>query len=212
MTNKNRKYNILIVENKIKSETQNVEIYSKNNYSRIKIEDAKRVINSEEFDFIYFYEQEQKIMKRFKDYILLPKAFEKFTINNDTDSTYIHCSIILDIILDNIKIIEIEDRHKENIIESILEKILYSREENVDLEKIFIEVQQIFDKNNVKKEVEKIVYRNYAKSIEQIIKFHKNKEIIIKKFFNNLIHNIQNDIQEIKGVEGNIKVKKIQAY
>ena len=65
---------------------------------------------------------------------------------------------------------------------------------------------------NVKKEVEKIVYRNYAKSIEQIIKFHKNKEIIIKKFFNNLIHNIQNDIQEIKGVEGNIKVKKIQAY
>lgn len=212
MTNKNRKYNILIVENKIKSETQNIKMYLENNYKGIKTEEAKRIINSEEFDFIYFYEREQKIMKRFKDYILLPKAFEKFTINNDTNNTYIHCSIILDFISDNIKIIEIEDRYKENIIESTLEKILYSREGNTDLEKIFTQVQQIFGKNNVKKEIEKIVYRNYAKSIGQIINFHKNKEIIIRKFFNKLIHNIQNDIQEVKGFEGNIKVEKIEVY
>ena len=212
MTNKNIKYKILIIENKIKSGTENIEIYLENNCKRIKIEEAKEIINSKEFDFIYLYEREQKIMKRFRDYILLPKAFKKFTINNDANSTYIHCSIILDIISKNIQIIEIEDKHKEIIMESTLEKILHSNKENVDLEKIFAEVQQVFVKNNVKKEIEEIVYKNYAKSIEQIIKFHKSKEAIIRRFFNKLIHNIQNDIKEIKGFEDNIKAEEIEVY
>lgn len=212
MRNKNRKYNILIIENKAKSKIGTIEIYSEDNCKKIKIEDAEKIIDSEDFDFIYFSGKEQTIMKRFKDYELLPKAFEKFAINNDVSNTYIHCNVILDIISDNVKIIEIKGKFQESILEITLEKILYSRRDKINLEEIFIEMQQTFEKGNVKEEIAEVVYRNYAKSIGQIIKFHKNKEVIIRKFFNKLICNIQNDIQEMQGFDGNIKAKKIEVY
>ena len=207
MSNINRKYNILISGN----EVENIEEHSKYNCKRVEIEEARDIINKEIFDFIYYYGQDHEIVKRFKDYMLLPKAFEKFAINNDVNNTYIHCSVILDVVSNNIKIIETENRRQEIITESVLEKILHSKKDNVGLEKIFTEVQQIFEGNNVKQIISKVVYRDYAKSINQIVRFHRNKDMIIRKFFNKLVHNIQNDIEEINGFS-NIPTKQVEVY
>ncbi len=213
MNNVNKNYNVLIVEDEEKNAIENVDIYRQCNCKKEKVENAKAAIRNKTFDLIYFSKKEtgKEVMEKFKDYVLLPKAFEKFAINSEIHKTYIHCTIIRKIISDNIKISEVENEYQEFILECILEKILWSTEENIELGKIFKELE-FLSNDDLKRTITEIVFRHYAKSITQIIKFHKNKEIIVKKFFNKLIRIIQNDIEKTKGFNSNIQAKRIEVY
>ncbi len=87
-----------------------------------------------------------------------------------------------------------------------------SDNENVKLYKIVSEFKELYNRISINKLIDQIVLRDYSQgSIKRIIRYLANNEKIKIKFFNNLINNIQNNIEEFEGFES-AKVNKIVVY
>lgn len=201
-------YKILIIGNDNK-ELKNIQKY---NYKTTSKENAKQIINSEEFDFIYVCDSGKKIMKKFQEYILLPESLSKFSINKDRNNTYVHNDFINKIVSGSLGIISTKDELEEMTLQFILTKIMCSDNENVKLYKIVSEFKELYNRISIHKIIDQIVLRDYSQgSIKRIIRYLENNEKIKIKFFNNLINNIQSDIEEFEGFEI-AKVNKIVVY
>ena len=107
------------------------DIQIKQHIKYINLDQIKDELKKSEYDLIYLNinnitQPIEKII--LADYMQLPKALNKLSINNDRMGTYINLQLINKLIINNIKIIEFKNYHEAMTIASLLKQMLKRRE------------------------------------------------------------------------------------
>ena len=187
-------YKILIIDESI----QNIQLNGKVKY--VTTNKAFSELKSSEYDLIYInLNYQTKILEEtiFSDYMELPKKLKKLTVQNDIKNTYINLQIINKLIFDNLEIIEFKNFNEEMTIALILKQFLIGE---TKVKKIYNNIcPKDLNIKEVRKTVDNVVKKNYtAENILRKFKYYICHKTIKKKFFENILINIENDIDKME--------------
>ena len=187
-------YRILIIDTNI----QNIQL--KNKVKCIKLQETINELKNSEYDLIFLNKKVESLEKIIlADYMQIPRELEKLAINNEAKHTYISLQIVNKLIFDNMKIVEFKDFYEEMIIALMLKQFLIGE---TNLEKIYNNIcPKEQNEKEIRKIVEKVIRRNY--SVNKIIrkcKYYICHKRINAKFFENILVNIKNDINNMENL------------
>lgn len=166
----------------------------------VKVNNLEAILKQREYDLIYFTNNliTEKLKKQILcDYMIVPKALKKLSLNTQICTTFLNIQILNKLIMDNIRCIKFKDYYEELVIANIIkEKIIH----NTNLKEIYNKMcNNETEKTNVIKAVKRVIVKHYAgDSLLRRCKYVFCQKRIQEKFFKSILHNIDNDIANMR--------------
>lgn len=193
-------YKILAIGEKIAN------IEDKNAVKYVGMEEVAKELRNNEYDFVYLNLDNMPIEMRIKKeieigiyekYMSLPVMMRKLSINSDWKNTYINLKIKNKLLVKNIETIEYKG-YEGVVLVYILEELL--NDEPCRIKEICELVTiEMFGVVKASKLMKRVVCRNYSKnSLKQKLKYILFQKKINKNFFEKLLNNIKEDIEELE--------------
>lgn len=187
-------YKILIVDQSVKALKHKVHNEQYVDYANTN--GLKETLKQQEYDLIYInsYLVNKEVEKLILcDYMVLPEILNKLSLCDK--QAFINIQILNKLIMDNISIIKFKGYFEEMVIANIIkEKIV----QEIEIENIYKKLcPNELEKQKVKNAVKNVIIRNYVgNSFIRKCKYLINQKKIQEKFFNIILKNINNDIEE----------------